>query len=443
MRQGACRILNATPDVATVRIQTAIDEVASTGGGSVVLARGHYLAGGLRLASGVDLVLQEGAVLTALNDYAAFAGNTVSVIAEESDRAFILASGIHDAGIVGPGRIDGGSDAWSSGWDDAVGTLVPARYRPRVVVVEDSSNVQLTGFEIAMSPMWTIHLIASSYLTVEHVRIENDQRLPNNDGIVVDGCEHVLVRECTIRTADDGICLKTSRRHNGHPVPPCRDVRVERCLVSTRSCAFKVGTETHSDISDVSFVDCRAEDANRGLGVFSRDGGTLERISFVRSHVSCHETPVGFWGSGEGITLSALDRRSERRAGAISEVRIDGLNGRAEGANVLYAGRRGLVRDVSLNNIRLTQEVGQLGTAILLDLRPTAADLNVPADAEGRANSWVRLADGSIAGMTPYPGGMPGLYAHAVEGLAMTDVEIARPPSLPSGWNEQAIVIDD
>lgn len=442
MRQGTSRTLNAEPGVSTERIQNAIDEVASAGGGSVVLASGRHLAGGLRLASGVDLVLQEGAVLAAVDDYAAFAGNVVSVLAEESDRAFILASGVRDAGIFGPGRIDGGSDAWSSGWDDAVGTLVPARHRPRVVVVEDSSNVQLVGFEIVMSPMWTMHLIASQKVSVDSVRIENDQRLPNNDGIVIDGCVDVVVRDCAIRTADDGVCLKTSRRRDGQPTPACRTVRVERCRVSTRSCAFKVGTETHADISDISFVDCRADDANRGIGVFSRDGGVIERISFEHIHLDCRETPVGFWGSGEGITLSALDRRQERLAGAIRDVRITGLSGRTEGAVVFHADRPGLIRNVVVRDVRLTQEEGRLGTAALLDLRPTAADLQVPVGAEGRANSWVRLADGSIAGLMRYPGGMPGLYAHGVEGLSMVELEITRPAPLPPGWNEQTVLID-
>ena len=443
MRSSACQFLNAQEGVATARIQAAINELAATGGGRVVLASGRHVAGGLRLASGVNLVLEAGAVLAALDDYEAFAGNTVSVIAEESDRAFILASGVHNAGISGPGCIDGGSDAWSTGWDDDVGTLVPKRHRPRVIVIEDSTDIHLAGFEIVLSPMWTMHLIASQRVTVEHVRIESDQRLPNNDGVVIDGCTDVVVSDCTIQTADDGVCLKTSRRHNGLAVPPCRRIRIERCQVSTRSCAFKVGTETHADISDVSFVDCRAEDSNRGLGVFSRDGGILERISFEHTQLDCRETPVGFWGSGEGVTLSALDRRSERPAGAICDVRINGLSGRTEGAVVIYAERRGLVRNISLRNVRLELREGRLGTATLLDLRPTAADLSVPMGAEGRANSWVRLADGSIAGMTPYPGGMPAIYAHAVEGLTMDNTEIERPDPLPKGWNQQTIWIED
>lgn len=442
MRYPVHSTISAAADDATRRIQAAIDAAAAAGGVSVVLSAGRHVAGGLRLASRVDLVLAEGAVLAATGDYEALAGNGLSVIAEDSDRAFLLAAGVHEAGVFGPGCIDGGSDAWSLGWDEGIGTLVPARLRPRLVVVEDSSGVTLSGFRIVKAPMWTVHLIGSRQLRVEGVVIDNDVRLPNNDGIVVDGCLDVVVADCAIRTADDGVCLKTSRRRDGSLVGPCRNVRVERCRVSTRSCAFKVGTETHDDVSDVLFADCIAEDSNRGLGVISRDGGALERIRFERIRIDCRETPIGFWGSGEGVMISALDRRASKPAGVIRDVVISQLSGRAEGASVLHAERPGLISNVILESVTIEQARGALGTAGMLDLRPTAADLNIPEGAEGRANSWVRLGDGSIAGLMPYPGGLPGLYAHGIEGLKLDAVSISRPDPLPAGWNPQAVVVE-
>jgi hypothetical protein len=439
MRYPVRSILNAEEGDATPRIQSAIDAAAAAGNGTVILAPGRHAAGGLRLASCVDLVLEEGAVLAASTDYEAFAGNTLSVIAEDSDRAFLLASGVHDAGVFGPGCIDAGSDSWSQGWDDEIGTLVPAKLRPRPLAVEASTRVTLKGFRIEKSPMWTVHLIGSSELRVEGVVIDNDIRLPNSDGIVVDSCTDVEVVDCSIRTADDGVCLKTSLRRDGQPVGPCRNVRVERCKVSTRSCAFKIGTETHADVSDVLFVDCVAEDSNRGIGVISRDGGSIQRVRFERIRIDCRETPVGFWGSGEGVTITALDRRASKPAGDVREIVVTGLSGRAEGATVLYSERMGMVSEVLLKDVDLEQSPGVLDTARMLDLRPTAADLKVPEGAEGRANSWVRLQDGSIAGLQSYPGGLPGLYAYGIDGLRLESVRIRRPDPLPEGWNATAV----
>lgn len=424
----------------TSRIQEAIDETARRGGGSVVLEGGCHMAGGLRLASGVDLVLGEEAVLVASSRYEDYAGNIVSVKAEDSDRAFIHVCGVDGAGIFGPGWIDGVSDAWNRGFDEGVGTLIPAELRPRLVVVEQSTNITLAGFGIRNAPMWTVHLISSRTLTVSELSIENDIRLPNNDGIVIDGCVDVMVSHCRIDTADDGVCLKTSRKTSGETVGACRNVQIEHCQVASRSCAFKIGTESHDDISDVAFVDCVADRSNRGLGVVSRDGGRINRIRFERIRLDCHETPVGFWGSGEPINISALDRRSSQPAGAISDVVIKSLDVQAEGAAVLYAEQPGMVSNVVLENIILAQRPGPLGTGRMLDLRPTTAELVIPDGAEGRANSWVRLADGSIAGLTPYPGGFPAVFAYGVEGLHMRSVTIDRPDPLPEDWNRDAIV---
>ena len=177
--------------------------------------------------------------------------------------------------------------------------------------------------------------------------------------------------------------------------------------------------------------------------MISRDGGAIERVRFERMRVDCRETPVGFWGSGEALTVSALDRRASRPAGVIRDVVVAGLTGRAEGALVLCAERPGRIRDIRLEQIAILQQPGPLGTAQWLDLRPTAADVAVPDGAEGRANSWVRLADGSIAGLVRYPGGLPLLHAQGVQGLQLQDWASQRPQPLPAGWHPEAQLLID
>ena len=50
----------------------------------------------------------------------------------------------------------------------------------------------------------------------------------------------------------------------------------------------------------------------------------------------------------------------------------------------------------------------------------------VMADRSGRANAWTRGADGVVIGLVDYPGGMPGVFASGVEGLAMDGVSVRR-----------------
>jgi len=278
---------------------------------------------------------------------------------------------------------------------------------------------------------------------ISGVTIDNDRRMPNTDGIVIDSCSGVEIRGAAIATADDGIVLKTSRRPSGAVLGPCRDVRVLDCHIESRSCALKIGTESHADFTDIAFRDCVIVRSNRALGLFSRDGGEISRVAFQRISVECAETPDGFWGSGEAITVTALDRVAGRPAGLVRDLLFEDISGVMEGAINLVAEHQGGIADVVLRRVRLAQYPGRLGTGTRYDLRPTRFDLAPPAGAEGRANAYVKDAAGRVIGLVPYPGGMPALYASGATRLELESVEFERPSPLPSGWNARAMEISE
>ncbi|ACP23221.1 polygalacturonase (plasmid) [Sinorhizobium fredii NGR234] len=425
---------------ATSEIQSAINTVSASGGGRVSLLAGEHMAGGLLLKSGVELHLADGALLRPIPDYEAYRDTTVRVIAEKSNRGMIIARNAEDVRISGPGRIEAGGEHFITGDDPDVGTFIPAEFRPRVVVFEGCRTVRLDGFQVAGSPMWTLHLADCEDVVIRNVTIANDRRLPNTDGMVLDACRRVLIEDCTISTADDGICLKTSAGPDGKAIGVCEDVTVRRCNVSSLSCALKLGTESHGDFDNVVFEDCKVSTSNRGLGLFSRDGGQMRNIRFSRIEVDCHETPDGFWGSGEALTVTVVDRRPNRPAGAVENLLVEAITGRTQGAINLVSTSGAGIRNVALRGITLAQDHGPLGTGRRYDLRPTFADIAPSAEAAGRANAWTRDADGQIVGLIDYPGGMPAIYLKGVEGLTAQDVAVRRPAPLPEGWNAKDIV---
>lgn len=426
----------------TSALQAAIDRLSADGGGTVALQAGVHHVGGVRLKSGVELHLEEGAVLQPVPDYEAYRENIVDVIAEKSNRAMLVASGVAHIAITGPGRIDAGGDHFITGDDQSVGTFVPAEFRPRVLVVEHCKNVRLHGLEVLNSPMWTLHFVNCEDVSLRQVRVTNNRRLPNTDGIVLDACRRTLIEDCQISTADDGICLKTSAGPQGSAIGRCEDIVVRGCTVSSVSCALKIGTESFGDFTNVVFEDCRVEQSNRGLGIFSRDGGKVSNVRFSRIHLECFETPDGFWGSGEALTVTVVDRVPERPAGAVENLIVEDITGTMEGAITLVSVAPAGIHHVQLSRIHLAQTVGQLGTGLHYDLRPTNADLAPAVEADGRANAWTRGADGRIIGLQDYPGGMPGAFVQGVTGLRVEDVVFDRPQPLPQGWNSQMLVQD-
>lgn len=430
----------ASTGLATATIQSAIDATSAAGGGRVTLAAGEHITGGLVLRSGVDLHLSDGAVLRPLADYDAYRDNEVGVIAEGSDRAIIRASGAKDIAITGPGRIIAPGAAYIIGEDASVGTYTPARYRPRVLVFENCDGVRLDGITVEDSPMWTLHLVACTNVSVTQVTVANNERLPNTDGLVIDSCSDVSIEHVAISTADDGVCLKTSLQ--GGLIGVCRNITVRHCRVASQSCALKIGTESFGDFDNIVFEDCQVLRSNRGLGIFSRDGGKITNVRFSRIALECHETADGFWGSGEAMTITLDDRRASRPAGAISGVVFEDISGTMEGAiNVVSTGQA-TISGIRMSRIRISQRPGALGTGRCYDMRPTSADLAPAGHLAGRANAWVRGEDGGIVGLVPYPGGMPGLYAPGIVGLVLEDVMIERETPSPEGWNGTAIVSD-
>ncbi|MBF2713382.1 glycoside hydrolase family 28 protein [Agrobacterium vitis] len=419
----------------TQAIQAAMDHVSASGGGRVSLAAGSHQVGGLTLRSGVELHLGEGAVLRPVPDYQAYGDNIVSVIAEKSNRGMLVARGADTIALTGPGRIDASGDSFIAGDDVSVGVFIPAEFRPRVLVLEGCRGVRLDNVHVENSPMWTLHFVNCEDVSLANVAIRNNCRLPNTDGIVLDACRRVLIEDCTISTADDGICLKTSVGPDGKAIGTCEDVLVRRCAVSSQSCALKLGTESFGDFSRVVFEDCRVEQSNRGLGIFSRDGGKVSDVRFSRINLDCRETPDGFWGSGEALTVTVVDRVPERPAGAVRGLVIEDITGRMEGTINLVSMAGAGIHDVALHRVHLAQQPGVLGTALRYDMRPTNADLAPSPEAHGRANAWTRGADGRIVGLIDYPGGMPGVFARGVEGLTIDDLVIDRPQPLPEGWN--------
>jgi polygalacturonase len=432
------QIIAASAADATITIQAAIDAAATQRGGRIVLQAGTHRVGGLRLMSRVELHLEAGAVLLLAASYDAYARNQVSVIAEGSDRTCIVGQGLIDCAITGAGTIRAPGAAYVAGEDPEVGTHVPATLRPRVLVLEDCEQVTLSGVRIEDSPMWTVHLVACHGVRIDGISIANDRLLPNTDGIVVDSCTDVVIENVAIDTADDGVCLKTTRRAAG--IAACRDVVVRNSRVSSQSCALKIGTETFGEVSDISFEDCVVTHSNRALGIFSRDGGRIFDVRYARITVDCHETPDGFWGSGEAITVTVVTRRPELPAGAVSNVTFEDITGDMEGAINLVSAVPAGISDVRLSRVSLAQHRGALGTAERYDLRPTPADLAPPPSASGRPNAWTKGADGVVVGLAVYPGGMPGLFSSGVHSLSLEVVVITRPVELPAGWNPEIIV---
>lgn len=249
------------------------------------------------------------------------------------------------------------------------------------VVIED---VQLWD-----APNWTVRFGGCDNVRVARVTIENNPRIPNSDGIHCTSCTRVLIHDCHITAGDDAIAISGI----GPFGTETRDVIVSHCSLASRSAGVRVGYGA-SPIAQCIFSDLTIS-ANRGVGVFTREGGSVEGVVFRNLLIDSRLHRGHWWGHGEPIHVSAVPMSVQEIPGPIRGVSFDNVSAEADTGIVCYASEPGLVSGIRLDHITL-----QLRNSVLsndysgnLDLRP-AYPLSAAIFAHDEGGLLVRNVDG-------------------------------------------------
>ena len=289
-------------------ISKAIAACNAAGGGRVVIPAGQFLTGPVRLKSRVNLHLSEGAVLKFVTDprrylpvvFTRWEGTELM-----SYSPLIYAFGEQDLAITGPGTLDGQSDD-SNWWSfrrtqaaarqrlmdfGAKGTPVNERIfgegsslRPNFIQPYRCQNILIDGITIRNSPMWEIHPVLSSNITVRGVTVISHG--PNNDGCNPESCRDVLIENCTFDTGDDCIALKSGRNDDGRRVGvPVENVIVRGCTMKDGHGGVTIGSEISGGARNIFAERCSMDSPqlDRALRIKTNSvrGGTIERV-FMR-----------------------------------------------------------------------------------------------------------------------------------------------------------------
>lgn len=320
----------ANDDIAdTAAIQRAIDTCAAAGGGRVVLPNGSFVAGTLFLKSNIELHLAHGALLLGsprLADYAA-SKEGVSSHTEGKRDGLLIAEGARNVSITGFGTVDGnGESFWDPGFLQS-GQSRPTRPRPMPwVEFRDSAFITVRDVTFRNSPSYGVAFTRSHDVQVDNIKIFNDPRSPNTDGIQVNDTQRVAIRSVHIATGDDAIVLKSD---NGD----VEDVVVSDSILTSDDGAFKFGTSSSKAIRRVTLRDSTMVNSRIGIALFMRRGGVFEdlevrNLRFVGRSRSWTEWPI----------YIDTDRRAEgNKLGTIRDVRISGMRIESRG-NVLITG---------------------------------------------------------------------------------------------------------
>ena len=338
-------------------IQREVDVLNRIGGGRVIVSPGSWnIAGSLRLTSNIELHLEAGTTLLFSDDpdhylppvLTRWEGTEVFGYSP-----FVYAYQAHNVAITGHGTISGNRSSKTSkwGWKDARqqrelrtsgrdGEPVHDRIygergmlHPSLIQFFGCSSVLVEGIATVDALFWGVHLVYSNDVTVRGVTVDSPQS--NNDGIDIDSSYRVLVENCTFRTGDDSIAIKSGRDRDGRSIgKPCEEVVIRDCVMrEVKSAAIAIGSEMSGGVRNV-FVDrCVMKNVETVLDIKSNfdRGGVVENVrvsnlSVERSETVFEVTTVyhGYMGGTHGPLIRDIRFEDVRVAHSVRGVVIKG-----------------------------------------------------------------------------------------------------------------------
>ena len=295
----------------TGALQAAIDACAADGGGTVVLRRGVFLSGTIRLRSHVTLRIEAGATLRGSQDdadYPLLSPPAVNTQLADCRHALVYAEAAIGVRIEGGGTVDGNADI-----DKWRGMARPEGQRPMAIFTALSTDVAIEGITVRDAAVWAVVNLEVEHLVIRGITVDSPHG-PTHDGIdVVDGHD-VLIEGNTIDAGDDGICLKSGSAKG------LRDVVVRHNHVRGAGVAngLKLGTASVGPMRDILFEDIAIENAQAAaMAVESVDGGEVSHVTFRRITLSDVGTPV----------FMLLGARGKAGVGAIHDIRFETIRG--------------------------------------------------------------------------------------------------------------------
>ena len=391
-------------------IQKAIDACSEAGGGNVVFSTNHtFISGPVELKSNINIVLEANSVWKANPDeniykLSAFGENRgegmMWIYAKDAKNISITGKGtIHCNGVAFMGK-----ELHDSYELKPVTTFDP---RPHVLTLFGVDNITIRDITIRDGAYWTVHLIGCNGAVIDGINLLNNLKIRNGDGIDLDHSKNVRISNCHITSGDDCICLKNRREYEAYG--SCHDITVTNCVMTSRSCAIKIGSENMDSIYNVVFDNCVITRSNRGLGIQNRDEGTVTDVVFSNIQMDCQLWSDVWWGQAEPIYVTSYPRANGNhkdanwrfpkgetvgRCGEVSRIFFNNITAVSENGCFVGGDEKGKVNNIYFNNVRLFNKKVTNYDGGQIDLRPCRDTKFLPT--QGKKITTLNVTDCSL-----------------------------------------------
>lgn len=262
---------------------------------------GAWTIENLSLSDGMELYISGGAVI----------------------RGTINASGANDIKIGGHGFLDGSdNESWMlNGY---------AAYVP--VNLSKCKNVDISGVVILDPNAWCVNLYGCSHVNIDGINIISAR--PNGDGITVQSCQDIAVKNSFIRTWDDSLTVKNYASESGSD---SADILFENCQVWTDLAqSMEIGYETNKGnklkptIKNVTFQNITVLHSFHKpvMSIHNADNCVITDIRYA--DIIVEDASMGKGDAGDNTQLIDLNNLKSswttvQSRGEISHVDFDGI----------------------------------------------------------------------------------------------------------------------
>lgn len=357
----------------TQAIQDVIDKAHEKGGGTIVIPKGVFLTGALFFKPNTKLRLQEGALLKGSDDI-----NNYPLIPSRMEgqnlyyyAALINAYYVDSFSITGPGAINGnGHRFWKYFWDyrDSLRKMGRSAtnlevHRPRLVFLWGCNNVTIQNAKLHNSGFWTTHLYQCNNVLIENCDIRSPYRpvpAPSTDGVDIDVCKKVTVRNCYISVNDDAVCIKGGKGPDAHKRQQngiVEDVLVENCTFGDSHGTLTLGSESiHAN--NITIRNCKMENNTPILRLKMRPDTyqVYENITVENITGKCGTIiEMAPWKQ-----FFDMKGSSEKPFGTVRNITFSNINVTCSRFGTIEGNPSDLVSNILFKNIKATAETPEL-----------------------------------------------------------------------------------
>ena len=179
--------------------------------------------------------------------------------------------------------------------------------------------------------------------------------IPNSDGIDMYDSKNITISDCNIQAGDDAIAVVSSS-----------NITASNCILHSRSSGIRIGYNVfnHNNSGNLLFNNINIYDSNRGIGIFQRQKGDMENMIFSNIIINTRLHSGQWWGHGEPIHISSVPGLGSTETGTIRHVRFSNIIASSESGILIYASTKGLIDDISFDNVDLSIRQSPLAARI-------------------------------------------------------------------------------